>query len=705
MYISLEWINELVDLKTVNVEELIEKLTLGGFEVEETLVLEVNKQSKTTLDISATANRADSLSIKGIAKEVRALTSQSEYKSKYTVKNSEYETAFKKVLNSNGGSIDCSSFIGITVENLTNLSSPNWLKEKLVCSGIKPQNNLLDFQTYVLLENGYPFEFYDLTKIQEIVKTKKFNLTLKPASSTQTFEASNNFDYILNPEILILEADSQPLSIGGIIANKNVCYTNSTNSLLIEASIFNSKKIRQQSRAIGLRTDRSARYEKGLDNSSFIKAIVRLLLLLKSSNPQLTYKVHTLSQLKQSDPPNIELNYNNIIEILGPTVSTNNIEEHTNLKPAQISDYLKRLNFVFEFNDNRLVWSVEIPVSRMDDIQREIDLIEEIGRLHGFNNFVTSLPNIYGVGTEDFSYQIRKKLTNCLLNEGLNELVQYSLVNDQSETTIKLVNPLIQDYSTLRTSLIPNLIKIISENSKQGNDVLQGFEYGHIFSGDILTNYTEKEVVSGVFGGLKTKRDWADSVESLSWFQAKGKIEDLFKKLNLKVNWKNSTKNVYKDFLHQYRTAELYLEDQTYLGIFGQIHPLSSYKNNISKDIFLFEFELEALKKEFKKQNLPLYQPYSLYPKISKDLSFVIDKKIRFKEIESTILKVGTDYLTNIKLLDQYEGKSIPEHQVSLCIQLTFQSSEKTLTTKEIEKILENIQTFLIQEHSIKIRI
>ena len=251
---------------------------------------------------------------------------------------------------------------------------------------------------------------------------------------------------------------------------------------------------------------------------------------------------------------------------------------------------------------------------------------------------------------------------------------------------------------------MPNLIKIISENSKQGNDVLEGFEYGHIFSGDILTNYTEKEVVSGVFGGLKTKRDWSDTARSLSWFQAKGKIQDLFKKLNLKVNWKTSTKNVYKNILHQHRTAELYLEDQTYLGIFGQIHPLSSYKNSISKDIFLFEFELEILKKEFKKQNLPLYQAYPLYPKISKDLSFVVDKKFTFKQIENTILKVGTNYLTNIQLLDHYEGDSIPKHQVSLCIQLTFQSIEKTLTTKEIEKNLKDIQAFLIEKHNVKIR-
>ena len=705
MYISLEWVNELVNLKTVKLEELIEKLTLGGFEVEETLVLEVNKQSKTTLDISATANRADSLSIKGIAKEVKALTSESEYSSKYTTKNSNYEMAFEKFLVSNKGSIDCSSFIGLTVENLTNFSSPKWLKEKLICSGIKPQNNLLDFQNYVLLENGYPFEFYDLNKIQQILKTNQFDLTLKPASSNQKFKANNNLEYILNPEILVLEANNQPLSIGGIISNKDVNYTNSTTSLLIEASIFNSKKIRQQSRAIGLRTDRSARYEKGLDNSSFVKALVRLLLLLKSSNPKLTYKVHTVSQLEQINPPKILLNYKNIIEILGPVICPKNSQQHINLTPIQINNYLKRLNFTFKFDDQNLTWFVEIPISRMDDIQREIDIVEEIGRLHGFNNFVTNLPNIYKIGDEDFSYQIRKKLTNCFLNEGLNEIVQYSLVNDQSDTTIKLVNPLILDYSTLRTSLLPNLIKIISENYKQGNDVLEGFEYGHTFSGNILTSYTEKEVVSGIFGGLKTKRDWSDNPKSLSWFEAKGKMEDLFKKLNLKVNWRKNNNKLYKTVLHHHRTAELYLEDDTYLGVFGQIHPLSSYKNNISKDIFLFELELKTIREKFKKQSLPLYQPYSLYPKISKDLSFVVDKKITFKQIETTISKIATEYLTNIKLLDQYEGNSIAEDQVSLCLQLTFQSTQKTLTTKEIEKIIENIETVLIKTYNIKIRV
>ena len=194
----------------------------------------------------------------------------------------------------------------------------------------------------------------------------------------------------------------------------------------------------------------------------------------------------------------------------------------------------------------------------------------------------TNLPNISKIGKEDLSYQIRKRLTSCFLNEGFNELIQYSLVNGQNHNNIKLVNPLVSDCSTLRTSLIPNLIKLVSDNLKQGNHSLEGFEFGHVFSGDINSSYLEKEVISGIFGGLTIKRNWNDIGKTLSWFEAKGKLEEIFKKLSITVFWKASTSHSYKGLLHPYRTAELYLSDKSKLGVFGQIHPIISKNNNIS---------------------------------------------------------------------------------------------------------------------------
>ena len=704
MYISLDWINELVNIKSIKLNKLVDKLTLGGFEVEEIFELNINRQKKVMLDLSATANRADSLSIKGIAKEISALVDKPIKQVKYSNENSKYIENFQEKLLSSEEKIACSRFVALTIENLTDLTVPKWITEKLCCSGIEPTNNLLDFQTYILLETGYPLEFYDLEKIQNIVKTKNFNLTLKSATKDSCFNAINDFKYKLNSDILLLEADNYPLSIAGIISHKDTSYTTETKSLLVEGSVFNSKKIRQQSRFLGLRTDRSARYEKGLNNSSFNNSLLRLIQLLTVSNPQLSCKIHTTFNVKQEQLPDISLNYQNIIEILGP-VHDPITNEPINLSPIQITKYLDRLDFNHKFDEKEFIWSVRIPIVRIDDIEREIDLIEEIGRLHGFNNFVTSLPNIYKIGNEDLSYRIRKRLTGCFLNEGFNELVQYSLVNEQKSKNIKLVNSLMNDCSTLRTSLMPNLIKLISDNLKQGNHSLEGFEFGHVFSGDINSNYVEKEVISGIFGGLTVKRNWNDSGQNLSWFEAKGKMEKVFKKLNINIFWKNSTLVGDSKFLHPYRTAELYLTNNVKLGVFGQIHPVIAKSNNSSSELFLFEFDLENFKEEFQNQMLSLYRPYSLYPKITKDLSFIVDRNINFSQIKKTIINHGTNFLNSVTLLDEYRGNSIPKNQTSLCLKLTFQSDTKTLLTKEIDDILKNLETVLIKEYAITFRV
>jgi len=322
MYISLDWIDELVNLETIKLEDLIDKLTLGGFEVEEILELEINKQKRIVLDISATANRADSLSLKGIAKEITSLIDKPLINSEYTNQNFDYKNNIEKTLFNSEKSINYSSFIAITLENLTDFTIPTWLTEKLLCSGVEPSNNFLDFQSYILLETGYPFEFYDLEKIQDNVKSKDFDLTLKPSKKNDTFLASNDINYNLTSDILVLDANGYPLSIAGIISNKTISYTNQTNSLLIEGSIFNSKKIRQQSRSIGLRTDRSARYEKGLNNSYFTEALLKLIALFKITNPKLICKIHTTSETVKPEPRKIILKYENIIEILGPVLDS-----------------------------------------------------------------------------------------------------------------------------------------------------------------------------------------------------------------------------------------------------------------------------------------------------------------------------------------------------------------------------------------------
>ena len=334
-------------------------------------------------------------------------------------------------------------------------------------------------------------------------------------------------------------------------------------------------------------------------------------------------------------------------------------------------------------------------------------MIEEIGRIYGFNNFSTRLPQIKKIGREDFDYQIRKKLTSCLINLGLTELIQYSLVNQTTYLTneIELLNPLVKDYSNLRSSLLPSLLKAAEENLKKGNSNLEGFEYGHIFSSNSSASIIEKEVLAGIFGGYKRKTDWTGTSISTNWFEAKGKLEQLFQKLNIIPYWKAYKPIKEHDILHLYCSAEIFLSDGTQLGIFGQVSPILANKLNISTEIYLFELNFNILKQQIQQNKLTVYNEYSLYPKIIKDLSFIIKDEISFTKIKELLYLNGSSFLKDIHLLDNYYGKSIPENHISLCLQLVFQSDFETLQNDKVEIIIANLKQVLKIKFGVTIRI
>jgi phenylalanyl-tRNA synthetase beta chain len=556
-----------------------------------------------------------------------------------------------------------------------------------------------------LLETGYPFVFYDFKKISESLNNSKFILKISNAKKNQEFFAANEVKYNLNDSILLVKANENILSIAGIIEHSDFLYSETTNSLLIEGSIFNASKIRQQSRHLGLRTERSARYEKSLRNTYLIESFYRLISLLRIFNPNLTCKLHTIAKASEKIRQPILLRYQTVNEILGP-IEVSNEKNLNYINREIIESYLNRLNIKFFYDKLKLAWEVNIPHSRMDDLTREIDLIEEIARLHGFNNFLIRLPQINQIGNEDLTYQTRKKITSCFLNLGLNELIHYSLVNQKTfqNNQVKLINPLLYEYSYLRLSLLPNLIKTLEENLKQGNQFIEGFEYGHVFYEDSNKKLCEKEHVAGIFGGLKTKLTWSDSEKTLSWFEAKGKIEQFFKQLNILPEWKKSSKKDNLDILHPYRSASLYLKTNIEVGIFGQIHPILSNHLDIPVEIYLFEFDLEAIQNQIARNQITIFNDYSLYPKIIKNLSFIIEKKISYKELHETLYLNGTEFLSEVNLLDEYTGPSIPEDHISLCLELVFQSNKKTLENKEIENIISKFQSILSKKFKAIIR-
>lgn len=705
MHISLKWINEFVNLESIKLETIIDKLTLCGFEVEEILELEKNNQKQIVLDISATANRSDSLSIYGISTEIATLFDLPLKISKFTLKNENWKKLFESKRSLFLENSNCSMLIGVTIENLNNQTVPKWITDKLIFSNKIPVNSLLDFQNYILLETGYPFEFYDKKKIDSQIKDSNYSLSIKQAKSSQKFIANNGISYDLDDSISTISANEIPISIAGMIPANEFSISKSTTSLLIEGSIFDAAKIRQQSRKLGLRTDRSSRYEKSIKTTYLKQSLFRLISLLRISNPNLIIKIVTLQQSKEKETVPILLRYETINEILGPISNFKN-QNSSFITPTKITEYLSRLNFKFDYQQSNLTWVIEVPNLRTEDITREIDVIEEIGRLHGFNNFLTTLPKIKTIGTEDSFYKTRKKITSCLLSMGFNELIHYSLVNDTEYLTneIEIINPLLSDCSRLRTNLLPSLITTLQENLNQKNLPIEGFEYGHVFSLDPVTNFKEKEYVAGAFRGIKNKFLSTSSEKTLNWFEAKGKIEQLFQQLNLLTDWRRYLKGPTIKLFHPYRSAEIYLKNGISLGTFGQIHPILANKLNLFPDIYLFEFDLEVINSQVQNNNLKFYSHYSLYPKIIKDLSFIVDKNIPFEKIQRTLYLNGTQFLSEINLLDEYRGPSIPSQQTSLCLQLIFQSDRRTLETKEIETVMTKLQFILTQKYKVCIR-
>lgn len=705
MQVSLKWVNEIIDIKAVKLNELIEKLTFAGFEVEEVIETEIDKVSNITLDISSTANRSDSLSIQGISSEIRALLSKPTNSLKYLVKSTKLKQTILNHASILSEDLDYNLFSSVVIENLTDLTVPQWIKKKLTCSGVTLSNSLADFQSYILLETGYPFAIYDFDKISARLNTKIFNLSISNAKNNQQLVASNNEKYTLEPSILLIKASEVPIGIAGIIESQEFTCSENTTSIIIEGSVFNAAKIRQQSRNLGIRTDRSIRYEKSLKNTYIIESLYRLISLLRISNPNISIKFQTLNRTIEQSPKAVKLSYRTTQEILGP-INQLNDTNFEYISVSMIEDYLTRLDFAFAYDKNEQIWEVSIPHIRSEDITREVDLIEEIGRLHGFNNFLITLPKLKKIGIEDISYRTRKKITSCLLNLGFNELIHYSLVNEKTFITnnIQLINPLIFEYSSLRSALLPNLIKTVQENLKQSNPIVNGFEYGHIFVKDKEDQFIEEDHVAGIFGGLKMKSTWSDSERELTWFEAKGRIEQLFNQLDLPIKWQKNSSDNFSQIVHNYRSAEILFYSGAKVGIFGQINPILANSLNLFSDIYLFEFNIEIIQNAIQTKNLPIYQEYPLYPKIIKDISFIIEQNIQFIDLREIIYLNGTKYLSEVNLLDEYKGDLIPDKHTSLCLQLIFQSNEKTLQNKQIEEIIKNIRSVLINEFGANIR-
>ena len=651
------------------------------------------------LDLTATANRADALSMVGVAREVAALTGGK--LTLPTVKATAFEIDSKKLKLKIAESKACPAYIGTVIEELTIAPSPQWLQWRLEAAGVRPINNVVDGTNYILLEWGQPLHAFDRERLTEIADSEDLTVGVRFAQENESLTTLDGQKRDLKPQNLLITINDRPCALAGVMGGEDSEVHSGTENIVLEAALFEPVAIRRSARSQALRSEASTRYERGVNQVELEKALQRAIALITELAGGKVVAQIVSDSRPEKLTNTIELRLSRIHHVLGKVKHEHGLGD---ILAEDVERILADLGCQLEpMTESPKTWRVTVPPYRYRDLEREIDLIEEVARLYGYDRFDDTLPSKTEPGYLSLRVQRERNLRSCLRGLGLTEIVHYSLVKP-TQDEIVLANPLFSEYSALRTNLIDGLIAAFEYNQSQGNDALNGFEIGRIFwrEGEELR---EADAIAGIMGGdFYPQGRWTRSGKAapMSWYEAKGILESLFSFLGLSVTYQAENQDAR---LHPGRTASLWL-NETKLGIFGQLHPQLRQERDLIDAVYVFELNFETLIAALEKESLitPHFRAYSPYPAVARDLAFFAPLDVSVGEITKVMQKVGAKTLEKIELFDQYQGENVPSGQRSLAFTLVYRSDEGTLKDAEVEPIHNKIRDALVKQFEVTLR-
>ncbi|MBD2452801.1 phenylalanine--tRNA ligase subunit beta [Nostoc sp. FACHB-87] len=651
------------------------------------------------LDVTATANRADALSMVGIAREVAALTGG---------KLSIPEPGEVKITQNPGklglkiaDTQACPAYIGTVIEQVKIAPSPDWLQQRLRAAGVRPISNVVDITNYVLLEWGQPLHAFDQDRLQAVAGNGNLTIGVRFANQGESLKTLDGQTRNLATQNLLITANDKPVALAGVMGGEETEVDEGSQNLVLEAALFDSVAIRRSSRGVGLRSEASGRYERGVNRAELEVACRRALALINELAGGVI--VHQEVVDTRPDPAtwsrSISLRLDRVNEILGPT----DLGEDTGeLQASDVVRILTALGCQLTPTDERS-WNVAVPPYRYRDLEREIDLIEEIARLYGYDNFCDTLPEKAQAGYLPIDQELLRKLRATLRAEGLTELVQYSLVKPGEDRQIVLSNPLFTEYSALRTDLMAGLIDAFQYNLEQGNGSLNGFEIGRIFQQE-EDGLHEADAIAGILGGDSSLGKWSKGgrEQPITWFEAKGILESVFQQLGIQVEYQPDCRD---ERLHPGRTASLWIGGNR-LGVFGQLHPQLRREKDLPDSVYLFQLDLDVLLDALDQDEIliPTFKSYSTYPASDRDIAFFAPVKISVGELEKAINKAGKGLLESVEIFDEYRGENVPQGQRSLAFRLVYRASDRTLTDAEVEPVHNKVREALVEKFGVNLR-
>jgi len=617
------------------------------------------------LDLDLTPNRPDCLSVLGVAREVAALCGSRLKKSEIDLREIA-DAAQERVQVQIDDPTGCPRYAARIIEGIVIKESPFWLKRKLYAAGMRPINNVVDITNLVMLELGHPLHGFDYRLFQ----TKK--VVVRRSREAEKFVTLDEVERTLNKEVLLITDGTKPVAIGGIMGGLESEVIPDTRTVLLESAYFDPRVIRRGRMFLGLSTESSQRFERGADPNGVIKALDRAAALMQDLAEGKVLKGVVDNYPAPIQPVKVTLRPKRVNQILS-----------TNLETERIKNILASLDLPAEEEGDL---EVEVPTFR-PDLTREMDLIEEIARIHGYDNIETTLRAGGGLVTEvHWEDQVSRRVKEFMVGKGFFEAITNNLVDPgilaklhQDDSPIPIKNPLSQDLSVMSNTLACNLLSVVARNKNRLERNIRIFELGKVFW--LRGNQPEERVHLGMaVSGAKEPRHWESEEADADLFDLKGVLAGLFEELSLPFEL-NPGENV---ILEPGRSFQVNAEDGP-IGFIGEVCEDVMDVFGIKDKVLWAELDFERMIARVPK--VRRFAPLPKFPPSDRDLAVVVEESLLSRVVEDKIKKVGGNLLESIILFDVYRGKQVPAGKKSLAYSICYRSQEKTLTDGEVDEI------------------
>lgn len=629
-----------------------------GMDVKEILGLD-----EVLVEFELTNNRPDCLSIIGLAREVAATLKQPLVMPFMDIKNEvehiqDYATIEVKAPHL------CHRYMGRIVKDIKIAPSPKWMQDKLLKMGVRPINNIVDVTNYVMLETGQPLHAFDCNKLGDN------KIIVRTARDGEKMITLDDVERELDSSTLVIADANKPIAIAGVMGGENTEVDENTKTILLESANFDAISVRKTAKKLGLRTEASNRYEKGLDPNLVELAMNRALQLLEDIHAGVVVGGSEDIYPNPVLPHHIDVDPQWINKFIGIDSSS-----------EEMAEYLERLDMEVEIDE---VLKIQVPTFRQD-IVLPVDVAEEVARLYGYDKIPpTSMSGIAVEGKRTPLQKLEDKTKDLLIGLGGYEIVTYSFgtpknldqlkiaEDDEKRQALMLINPLGEENSMMRTTLMGNMLQVVAHNIHRNVDKATFFE--------LASTYHPRELPI-VNLPLEVQKLCIGMYGEVDFFDLKGRVENLLDMCGI-VGYE--FKGVKIPTFHPGRAAEVIFKGEV-LGVLGEIHPRVAENFDINERIYIGEFNFDAL---YKNSNLKRhFKDLPKYPSVTRDIALLVEEDIPAREIEKIIEKYGNSLMESYELFDVYQGKQIPEKHKSLAYSIIYRRQDRTLTDEEVNKV------------------